>query len=273
MRDWDDAFANSAYIPQSEALPRLWAKQAQDYRAGLGPKFRADLRYGHGARQVFDLVLPDQVPRGLMVFVHGGYWLAFGKSDWSHLAEGARMRGWAVALPQYTLAPKAGLPDMVLEVARAIVRAAGEIPGPIRLAGHSAGGHLVVRMICDDSQLPDAILGRLDRVVSISGLHELRPLLKTRMNDTLQLTDSIASAESAILHRPHPLARDLTCWVGAGERPEFRRQSRLLSEIWSGLDLPVRLEEEQGKNHFSVIDGLSNPNSALVGAILSPAAS
>lgn len=268
MRDWNDAFANSAYIPGSEALPALWAKLAQEYRAALGPNFRADLRYGPGARQVLDLVLPDKAPRGLFVFVHGGYWLAFDKSDWSHLAEGARRLGWAVALPQYTLAPEAALPDMVQEVTRAITCSAAEVGGPIRLAGHSAGGHLAVRMICADSPLPDATQARLDQVVSISGLHDLRPLLKTRMNDTLQLTESIAGSESAILHRPHPLAKSLTCWVGAEERPEFRRQSRLLADIWGGLDLPVQLVEEPARHHFNVIDGLSDPRSPLMDAIL-----
>ena len=61
-------------------------------------------------RARLDLFLPDRTPRGLVVFVHGGFWLAFDKSFWSHLA-------------------------------------AGLVDGPIRLSGHSAGGHLAARQL------------------------------------------------------------------------------------------------------------------------------
>lgn len=265
MRDWDDEFSNGAYIPGSDALPSLWAEAAAQYRAALGDLCR-EYPYGPGDRQKLDLVLPEGDAKGLFVFVHGGYWLAFGKSDWTHFAEGARARGWAVALPQYTLAPEATLSQMVSEVAAAIDLAARMVAGPIRLAGHSAGGHLVTRMICADSPL--SVLDRLEHVVSISGLHELRPLLRTKMNDTLRLTEASAAQESAILHRPHPKACPWTAWVGAAERPEFRRQSRLLAEIWDGLDHPVQWIEESERHHFNVIDGLADPTSALIRAIL-----
>jgi len=35
MRDWDDAYANSAHIPGADKLPALWAERAAAYRAGL----------------------------------------------------------------------------------------------------------------------------------------------------------------------------------------------------------------------------------------------
>ena len=87
------------------------------------------------------------------MFVHGGYWKAFDKSTWSHLAHGAVARGWAMALPSYTLAPDATLAQMTAQIARAIAAARAEVPGPVRLAGHSAGGHLVARMLCADSPI------------------------------------------------------------------------------------------------------------------------
>ena len=106
MRDWDDAYANSAHIPGSDKLPAQWAERAAAYRAGL-KDFRADIAYGTGERQRFDLVLPDGDSKGLVVFVHGGYWMRFDKLTWTDLAEGARHHGWAVALPSYTLTPAA----------------------------------------------------------------------------------------------------------------------------------------------------------------------
>jgi acetyl esterase/lipase len=50
------------------------------------------------------------------VFVHGGYWLRFGRGDWSHLAAGPVARGWAVALPSYTLAPAARIAAITAEI-------------------------------------------------------------------------------------------------------------------------------------------------------------
>lgn len=87
-------------------------------------------------------------------------------------------------------------------------------------------------------------------------------------NDTLKLTEMGATPERAILHRPHATACPRTAWVGAEERPEFRSQSRLLTDIWGGLDDPVYLVEDPGRHQFNVIDGLVDPGSPLTEAIL-----
>ena len=57
---------------------------AKAYRAKLADAARAklDLLYGDGERNRFDLFLPEQTPKGLVVFVHGGYWVRFDKSYW-----------------------------------------------------------------------------------------------------------------------------------------------------------------------------------------------
>ncbi len=263
--DWDDEYANSAYVEGSDLLPELWATRALAYRQS-GVRIEPDIAYGDGPRQRLDLIRPDGPCLGLVVLVHGGYWLSYGKSDWTDLAEGARAQGWAVALPEYTIAPQAGLPQMTDEIGAAITKAAALVEGPIRLTGHSAGGHLVTRMLCDDTPLPPDILARIEKVVTVSGLHDLRLLPHTRMNDTLSLTPEVAAAESSALHLPVPDAW-LTCWVGGDERPEFLRQSRLMALIWDG---PARtsLVEDPGHNHFSVIDGLKDPSSPLTAELL-----
>ncbi|MDO5605531.1 MAG: alpha/beta hydrolase [Paracoccus sp. (in: a-proteobacteria)] len=265
--DWDERFANSAYIPGSEALPALWAARAAAYRRDCAG-FTGDIPYGPAPRQRLDLIRPEGPCHGLVVFVHGGFWLECGKSDWTDLAEGARAAGWAVALPGYTLAPQAPVRAITQEIAMALRCAAALIPGPIRLAGHSAGGHLVTRMICADSPLPAGVMARIGRVVSVSGLHDLRPLRLTKMNDHLRLTAQEAARESPALHQPADGAR-LTCWVGADERPEFLRQSRLMATIWADA-AATRLIEEQGHNHFSILDALKSPDSPLTREITAP---
>ena len=258
--DWDDAYANGAHIPGAEDFPLRWRDAADAFRAKHAPQV---VRYGSGDRNTADLFLPNDPPRGLAVFVHGGYWRAFEPRTWSHLAAGALARGWAFAMPGYTLCPDIRISGITREVASSIESLANEVAGPIRLAGHSAGGHLVSRMICSPGPLKEAAANRIEHVVSISGLHDLRPLLKTEMNDVLGLDPEEAAAESAALLRPREGAR-VTCWVGADERPEFVRQNALLANIWTGLGAVTHTVEDPGRHHFDVIDALADPGSALV---------
>jgi len=74
------------------------------------------------------------------------------------------------------------------------------------------------------------VASRIRHVVSISGVHDLRPILRTGMNATLAIDEAEAQAESPALLRPKDNAR-ITCWVGGGERAEFLRQSALLANI------------------------------------------
>lgn len=267
--DWDDAFANAVHIHDGVDYPALWAQAASAFRDTA--RARLDLRYGPAPRECLDLFLPDGAARGLVLFVHGGFWLRFDKSFWSHLAAGALARGHAVAMPSYTLAPEAGLPQMTAQIARALELAAGLVDGPIHLAGHSAGGHLVTRMICADLALSQPVRGRIARVVSISGLHDLRPLQLTQMNAQLGLTPEIAQAESPALQRPVP-GIPVIAWVGGHERPEFLRQSALLRASWAssrqGAAADIALVVEDGLHHFDVIASLARADSALVNALL-----
>jgi arylformamidase len=269
ISDWDDAYSNAAYIPEGKSFADKWSVAAQAFRDGLpdGVSATYDVDYGEGPRNQFDLFQPAQAKR-LLIFMHGGYWMRFDRKDWSHLAGGALARGFAVAIPSYTLTPHATLTGIVGEAAQAITRIAQHVAGPIVLAGHSAGGHLVTRMMCEDTQLPFDILKRIKKVVSISGVHDLRPLLRTQMNATLRLSRLEAELQSPALLVPIAGTK-LTCWVGADERPEFLRQSLLLANVWTGLGAETTLVEEKERHHFDVIDGLAHHDSEILKSCVS----
>ena len=76
--------------------------------------------------------------------------------------------------------------------------------GKISLTGHSAGGHLVSRMVSSDQwkrfKLRSDLLNRLNHVVAISPITDLRPLLKTSMNKKLKLNYNTAEQESPVFH-------------------------------------------------------------------------
>lgn len=254
----DDAYSNGAYIPGAAKFPGKWAKQAAKFRAAMPCEL--DVPYGDGLRNNFDLFWPKGTPRGLFVFVHGGYWVDFDKSSWSHLAAGAVENGWAVAIPSYTLCPQARIADIAVEIEAAIAAASERVAGPVHLAGHSAGGHLVARMACDD--LSPKWRDRLARVVPISPVADLAPLLLTSMNANLRLDAAEVARESPVNHGKSDAS--VIVWVGADERPAFLDQSSWLAAHWR-CDRVVA----PAQHHFNVIEPLADPNSPLTKAVLS----
>ncbi len=267
MIDWNEALDNIGHVPGADATLERWARLAGDFRQSpeAGGSLEADLVYGPGSRNRMDIIRSASGSRRLVVFIHGGYWIRLGKEFFTHLAGGICEAGFDVAVPGYTLAPKARISGITAEIASAVEFAARHGDGPVTLVGHSAGGHLATRMICDDSPLPARVLDRLERVVAISGLFDLRPLLLTEMNRILDLDDREAREESPVFHQPvsgRP-GLEVVFWVGALERPEFLRQTQLIYEAWKPLR-EVSLVHERQRDHFTVIEDLADPDSALV---------
>ncbi len=265
MTDWDNAFDNFGHIADAATFPARWAALAEAYRRTANFA-ELDIPYGEHPRERFDLFHADGVARGLAIFVHGGYWRRFDKSYWSHLAKGARDLGLSVAIPSYVLAPEARIAEITRRFANAISTAAECVDGPVTLIGHSAGGHLVLKMICEGSPLPTSEKDRIERVVSISGVHDLTPLVHTRMNEDLKLTVEESREESpALLSSTGDVS--VMAWVGGEERPEFIRQSRLLYDAWSRADVNIGLVVEPDLHHFDVIDGLASRKTKLCEAL------
>lgn len=270
ISNWDDAYANGVNIAGGDRWPAAWMTPAKDFRDRLSAAGRAKLgiAYGSEPRNQLDLFLPEGTPKGLVVFVHGGYWMALNNSYWSHLAGGSIAHGYAVAMPSYTLCPDIRVGGIVAEIGAAIGKAAAQVEGPVMLTGHSAGGHLVSRMVCETTPLSASVAARIGNVVSISGVHDLRPLMNTGMNETLGIDEAEALAESPALLRPMEGAR-ITCWAGGGERAEFLRQNALLANIWTGLGAATSAVVEPDRHHFNVIDGLGDPDHPLTRTLLS----
>ncbi|OCP15045.1 MULTISPECIES: alpha/beta hydrolase [unclassified Ensifer] len=270
VSDWNDAYANGSNIARGDRWPEAWVKPAEAFRNALSAAGRAklDLAYGERPRNRMDLFLPQGSAKGLVVFVHGGFWLQLDKSFWSDLAAGAVDSGYAVAMPSYTLCPEIRIAGIVEEVATAITEAAKLVDGPLMLTGHSAGGHLVSRMITATSPLSPDVQARIRNVVSISGVHDLRPIMSTAMNERLAIDEAEALSESPALLRPMRNAR-ITCWAGGGERAEFLRQNALLANIWTGLGATTAAVIEPDRHHFSVIDGLVDAGHPLTRTLLS----
>ncbi|MEM9855270.1 MAG: alpha/beta hydrolase [Pseudomonadota bacterium] len=266
-RDWDDAFANLAHIPGGDLLPAKWARDAALFRESKRESMRLSQPYGRAERATFDFFTPDMPAKGLFIFIHGGYWMQTSPADWSHLAKGALERGFATALIGYPLAPDARVAEITRAVQAGIEAAGRQADGPIYLAGHSAGAHLALRALEARASLSAATRARLKGVLGLGGVYDLRPLLATRLNETLRLTAAEASAESPLLQPPQTEV-DVLLWVGANERPEFIRQSRAMADAWQTGGARLTLREEPGAHHFTTLEGLTFPTSPLLDAFL-----
>lgn len=254
----DDAYANSAYIPDGEGYYARWAGAAMAFREGHGAQ-ELGVSYGAGQRQTFDIYYPDATSKGTVIIVHGGYWMACTPFDFSHLAAGSVAAGYACAMVCHTLCPDARLAEITQEVALAIGAIAAHNTGPIHLTGHSSGGHLVARMVCRD--IVADWQARVVRVMPISPVSDLEPLLRTKMKQSLCLDDAECITESPVRHDRHEIP--VTVWVGGDERPAFLDQSRLLANRW-GCENVI----EPSRHHFDVIEGLEAHDSAMMRALL-----
>ena len=249
----DTAYTNSAFIPGGEGFAPRWAALAAAFRAVHPPE---RLIYGPGTRNWADLYRPEGAAKGLVVFVHGGYWLRFSPDDFSHLAAGALAAGYACALPAYTLAPEARISTMVREIVAALQMLADRVPGPLYLTGHSAGGHLAARMACK-GMLPGPLAARVARVLPISPITDLAPMTLTGMQPALRLDAAEVATESPV-YLPRREGMDVRLWVGGDERPAFLAQAGALAGAW-GCPLTV----EPGRHHFDVIEGLQSASPLL----------
>src|SRR5690606_31274891 len=107
------------------------------------------LSYGQSPGETLDFFpAAGAGPAPLLIFLHGGYWQALDKSDFSYLAPPYVEAGIAVASVNYDLAPRVAIEVMVEQVDRAVAWLAhhasefGCDRTRLVVAGHSAGGHL-----------------------------------------------------------------------------------------------------------------------------------
>ena len=262
--DWDEALDNMQSRDPQKVM-QSWQHSSDNFKAKWDSSggLNLDLVYGEHIRERYDIFLPSGDCRGTVILIHGGYWMRTGREFWSFAAEGILENDWAVAIPSYPLAPEVRISSITSSITQAVEKIASKTTGPLRLIGHSAGGHLVSRLICK-KVLATKTLQRLEKAISVSGIHDLRPLLKTKINEILGLTHSEAEMESSVFFPPENIP--FTCWVGTHERPEFLRQNRLLQEAWlarNNSNQKIEAYYDGGHDHFSVIEQLRDKRSSL----------
>lgn len=185
-----------------------------------------DLAYASGASQVLDLYVPEgaRKPLPVIVYVHGGAWLASDKSElkrtlgWEALLD----QGFAVASVNYTLSANAQFPTQIQEVKSAVryLRAVGpqyKLSGKVGLLGASAGGQIanLVGTTCGVRSLEGAIgttgpSSCVDAVMDIAGPTDLAtlaaasPALSGAITAYLGCSAGVESCSPAVLAQADP---------------------------------------------------------------------
>ena len=262
-------YNNLMRVPEHGEYFARWAAQSALVRKSLPAEL--DVPYGPAARERLDAFAAPPGARGrrgapLLVFIHGGYWRALDKSYHSFIAAPLHAAGAAVVLPNYTLCPRASIPDITLQMVRALAwswrnaRRLGADPARIGVIGHSAGGQLAAMMLaCDwrvfDPELPADLV---KSALGLSGLYDLQPLKHTpSLQERLRLTPAQVRAASPA-RLPRPAAGRLYALVGAHKSGEYLRQNRLIQQAWGRERVPLATTVP-GLNHFSIVDALATP--------------
>ncbi|MFB9867747.1 alpha/beta hydrolase [Vreelandella sulfidaeris] len=200
----------------------------------------------------FNLFIPKgSGPFPLMAFIHGGYWQELDNTATDFMAEHYLSRGMAFASLGYGLAPHTSIETMVdqciqgLEAAYHALTDSGGV-WSIQLGGHSAGAQLAY-WVAVNGKVP------IDKMVLVSGVYDLTPLVDTYVNEPLGLSHAQAHALSpqfATLDQLPP------CQVVIAENDPaaFRQQGHEFVKALLAADVPAELRDIPACDHFDVLE-------------------
>ena len=262
-----------AAVPSHEKMFEEWRRLSTDFR--WKSKCEIDIPYTSKERGTLDLFLPQQAKAPVLIFIHGGYWRAMDKSDFSYLAKGLVDRGALVAIVNYGRCPDLSMTGIVQQMRHACdwlwrnCSKFGGNPGAIHVSGHSAGGHLTAMMMATNwpSLYPYLPSNLIKSGVAVSGLFELEPMRYIPLNDDLNLDEKSARLNSPIFLKPLTDA-PLSIVVGGEESDEFRRQSYNFFTKWGGRKAGIEYLELPNLNHFTIIDQMKSPGNSLTETML-----
>jgi len=258
--DYEVEYNNRQRVPEHGEINARWQVASAAYRAIA--RAALDQPYGPGERNRYDLFLAGEVNAPLVVYIHGGYWQRGDREDYAFLAQALNARGFDVALPSYALCPAVSVMDIVAELRSFLVALWRKTGKHALLTGHSAGGHLTAAMLATDWSAVAGVPDLVRKGIAVSGVFDLAPLVGTSLNDALGL-DAPAARAASPLFWPPPAGRVLVAAVGGAESAEFLRQSREIATSWQSAGARCQYLEVPGANHFTVVDELVNPDSAL----------
>lgn len=270
----DLQYDNSRRVARFTEHREWYGRESARARADLPGHL--DLAYGPSDMERLDIFAGNAArgPAPVQVFIHGGYWRALDKSDFSFVARPLAAAGAVTVVINYALIPSVRMAELVRQCRAALrwvrdnIGRFGGDPERIHISGHSAGGHLVAMMLTPEPGAGSASVADFVRGgVAISGIYDLEPIRLCYLDDTLHLTEEEVRALSPIRHRPRQGA-DLVIAYGGEESEEFARHAASYAEAARGAGAKAKLRPLAGLDHMSVAAALIEPDGAPTRLIL-----
>jgi arylformamidase len=206
--------------------------------------------------------------RGLLVFIHGGYWQELSAQQSLFAAAHCVRQGLAFCAINYTLAPAASVAAIASECRAALDLLATQAPhwhiDPTRIvvAGSSAGAHLAAMACLPAWRQAHAAPFHPRAAVLVSGIYDLEPLVHTTINRALGLDGVGAQAQSPLLQSLQGFPPSVVSW-GEVETAAFKAQSQRFAAALSQSHTLCLTQEIAGKNHFDVALDIADPGTLL----------
>jgi len=264
---WESLYNNRAAVPDFQQYFDRWNARSEETRRRV--RCSLDVPYGPHPMEKMDLFMPAGASRACLMFIHGGYWRALDKKDHSFVAAELVKHGVTVAVPNYALCPAVTVEEIVRQVLQACAwlyrngTNFGAPLGNLYVSGHSAGGHLTAMAIAALFPVfrPDLPRKVVRGGLAISGVYDLRDLVNVpSVNNDVRLKPAQAEKASPLFYPP---ATDAPLYLAAGgkELAPFTVQQAALAAKWKKVvaaEIPC-----PNDHHFSILDGLADPSSAL----------
>lgn len=241
-----DLFRTRDHVANFDDYLTRFTERSATSRASL--RNELDVAYGEGPDERLDLFFPDAMTRpvAMHLFVHGGYWRMFSKSDYSYVADTITKAGAIAAIMDYSLMPAVRMETIIQQVSRAVdwlkANAAkfGGDAARLSVSGHSAGAHLCAMVLSQGS------LGPSSRPLLLSGIYEIGPLRASFLQPQIGITEEEAERFSPLRLALAP-AETARILVGDKETEPFHRQAQHFAKM-----LKTSVEVISG-NHMSVV--------------------
>jgi arylformamidase len=267
----DREYNNRAKVASFADYLARYARESEATRKALGA--RLDVPYGPTPAETLDIFpAAGPGPAPINVFIHGGYWMALDKTDFSYVARAFQPAGVATVVVNYALIPSVSMDELVRQCRAAVAwvhrhaASFGGDPDRIFVSGHSAGGHLTAMCLETDWKAFGAPANTVKGGAGISGLYDLEPIRLCYLNDTLKLDSEVAGRNSPVQLTPTSHA-SLLLPVGGLEGPEYHRQSEDLAAAWRRHGISCEVLDMAGADHFSIVSQLEDAGSELTRAI------
>ena len=230
--------------------------------------FEGDIRYGAGPLATLDLFPAARPDRPLVIFLHGGYWRARDKNDYSFVVNSLISADCSVVVMNYDLCPAVKLSEIVQQVKDGIEWIAAKAeqwgfnPNQILAFGHSAGAHLIAAVLAQTGQSYQLAPGIIRKAYLISGVYDVEPVLEISVNAQICLLPEEVHAMSPLNFSFDP-ATAYEVFVGGGEPRDWIGESTRFAEHLKKNGCATYQETIGALNHYSIMYELETPEGVI----------